>query len=105
MPGNAAIGHQIRMQMLHTLVDNKDYVLKPKHWSPEINENRQDLFLDITSRSKFTLCPRGYGASSFRMYEAMQLNLLVSKGIGKEIKRIPTDSPAADPRLTPGTTD
>jgi len=74
MPGNAAIGHQIRMQMLHTLVDNKDYVLKPKHWSPEINENRQDLFLDITSRSKFTLCPRGYGASSFRMYEAMQLN-------------------------------
>jgi hypothetical protein len=37
--------------------------------------------------------------------EAMQLNLLVSKGIGKEIKRIPTDSPAADPRLTPGTTD
>jgi hypothetical protein len=37
--------------------------------------------------------------------EAQQLNLLVAKGIGKEIKRIPTDSPAADPRLTPGTTD
>jgi hypothetical protein len=37
--------------------------------------------------------------------EAQQLNLLISKGIGKEIKRIPTDSPAADPRLTPGTTD
>jgi hypothetical protein len=37
--------------------------------------------------------------------EAMQLNLLIQKGIGKEIKRIPTDSPAADPRLTPGTTD
>jgi len=37
--------------------------------------------------------------------EAQQLNLLVQKGIGKEIRRIPTDSPAADPRLTPGTTD
>jgi hypothetical protein len=37
--------------------------------------------------------------------EAQQLNLLIQKGIGKEIKRIPTDSPAADPRLTPGTTD
>ena len=28
-------------------------------------------FLDITSRSVFTLCPRGYGRTSFRMYEAM----------------------------------
>jgi hypothetical protein len=37
--------------------------------------------------------------------EAQQLNLLVQKGIGKEIRRIPIDSPAADPRLTPGTTD
>jgi hypothetical protein len=37
--------------------------------------------------------------------EAQQLNLLIQKGIGKEIKRIPTNSPAADPRLTPGTTD
>ena len=37
--------------------------------------------------------------------EAQQLNLLIKKGIGKEIKWIPTDSPAADPRLTPGTTD
>ena len=37
--------------------------------------------------------------------EAKQLNLLIQKGIGKEIKRIPIDSPSADPRLTPGTTD
>jgi hypothetical protein len=37
--------------------------------------------------------------------EAQQFNLLVAKGIGKEFPSIPTDSPAADPRLTPGTTD
>ena len=30
-------------------------------------------FIDITSRSIFTLCPRGYGRSSFRLYEAMAL--------------------------------
>jgi hypothetical protein len=30
-------------------------------------------FIDITSRSVFTLCPRGYGRSSFRLYEAMAL--------------------------------
>ena len=37
--------------------------------------------------------------------EAQQFNLLVRKGIGKEHKWISPDSPAADPRLTPGTTD
>ena len=37
--------------------------------------------------------------------EAEQLNNLITKRIGKKINRIPTDSPAADPRLTPGTTD
>ena len=37
--------------------------------------------------------------------EAVQFNLLVQKGIGKEFKSISPDSPAADPRLTPGTTD
>jgi hypothetical protein len=37
--------------------------------------------------------------------EAEQLNNLVTKGIGKKFNRIPTNSPAADPRLTPGTTD
>jgi len=30
-------------------------------------------FVDITSRSVFTLCPRGYGRTSFRLYEAMSL--------------------------------
>jgi len=30
-------------------------------------------FIDVTSRSVFTLCPRGYGRTSFRLYEAMNL--------------------------------
>ena len=37
--------------------------------------------------------------------EAQQFNLLVAKGIGKEFPRISPDSPAANPYLTPGTTD
>lgn len=71
--GNNSLSHNIRMKMLEILVNNDKYVLKPKHWEPNIKEDRKDLFLDVTSRSKFTLCPRGYGATSFRMYEAMQL--------------------------------
>jgi len=73
MEGWGLISHNIRMEMLEKLVNKNEYVLKPKHWSSEIEKTRQDLFLDITSRSKFTLCPRGYGATSFRLYEAIQL--------------------------------
>jgi hypothetical protein len=71
--GYVGLAHRIRMSMLNVLVDNPKYLLKPKYWSSDVNEKRKDLFLDITSRSKFTLCPRGYGATSFRLYEAMQL--------------------------------
>jgi hypothetical protein len=73
MGGISEISHNLRMKMLEVLVSDSKYVLKPKHWSPEINKNRQDLFLEMTARSRFCLCPRGYGSTSFRLYEAMQL--------------------------------
>jgi hypothetical protein len=74
IPNNwASVAYNVRMKMLEVLVDKKEYVLKPKHWSPEVKSERQNLFIETTSRSKFTLCPRGYGATSFRLYEAMQL--------------------------------
>jgi hypothetical protein len=67
------IANEVRMKMLEVLVGKSEYLLKPKNWSHEIKSERQELFLEITARSKFTLCPRGYGATSFRLYEAMQL--------------------------------
>ena len=30
-------------------------------------------YCDVMSRSKFTLCPRGFGATSFRLYESLAL--------------------------------
>jgi len=69
----ASVSHNIRMKMLEVLINKEEYVLKPKHWSPDVKTERQNLFIETTSRSKFTLCPRGYGATSFRLYEAMQL--------------------------------
>jgi hypothetical protein len=71
--GWGKVAHQIRMKMLEVLIDKPEYVLKPKNWSEEVKNERQDLFLNTTARSKFTLCPRGYGATSFRLYESMQL--------------------------------
>ncbi len=68
--------HPVRMEMLKQLVNKPEYLLKPKHWSPSIEDKRKDLFLDVTSRSVFSLCPRGYGATSFRLYEAMQLGAI-----------------------------
>jgi putative CRISPR-associated protein (TIGR02620 family) len=38
-----------------------------------VDDKDLNNFMEITSRSNFTLCPRGYGRNSFRMYEAMQL--------------------------------
>jgi hypothetical protein len=73
IPGPGKIAYDLRMNMLECLVNKPNYVLKPRQWSAKIENDRQDLFLDITSRSKFTLCPRGYGTTSFRLYEAMQL--------------------------------
>ena len=40
------------------------------------NQRKTNRFVEILSRSVFALCPRGYGKTSFRMYEAMQLGCI-----------------------------
>jgi hypothetical protein len=42
-------------------------------WTPNVSPARLELFTGLTERSRFTLCPRGFGPTSFRLYEAMQL--------------------------------
>jgi hypothetical protein len=37
--------------------------------------------------------------------EANRIKYKITEATGKKFNRIPTNSPAADPRLTPGTTD
>jgi hypothetical protein len=37
---------------------------------------QQAEFVDVMCRSVFALCPRGYGKTSFRLYEAMQLGCI-----------------------------
>jgi hypothetical protein len=70
--------HPIR-QMLYRAYHERDLKYKNFHfsvqdWNQSVPENRLAYFVDITTQSAFTLCPRGYGATSFRLYEAMQLN-------------------------------
>jgi hypothetical protein len=42
-------------------------------WTRDLPPARFELFTQLTERSRFTLCPRGFGPTSFRLYEAMQL--------------------------------
>ena len=41
-----------------------------------IGFNELNNFVYINSRSQFSLCPRGYGLNSFRLYEAFQLGAI-----------------------------
>jgi hypothetical protein len=42
-------------------------------WTREVPPDQLELFTRLTERSRYTLCPRGFGPTSFRLYEAMQL--------------------------------
>ena len=42
-------------------------------WTREVPPDQLEQFTRLTERSRYTLCPRGFGPTSFRLYEAMQL--------------------------------
>ena len=78
--------HNIRQLMLMTLANKSDYFIKIANWNPNVTDENFKLFTNITRRSKFTLCPRGYGATSFRLYETLQLNSVPVYITDKEYK-------------------
>lgn len=63
----------IRQTMCNVLSNHNDYVISTNNWSSEVSFDSLTNFIDITCSSKFGLAPRGYGKSSFRLYEIMQL--------------------------------
>lgn len=65
--------HPIRIRMYETLAQKENCIVHLKNWSPTVNQNDFQHFINIANRSKFLLCPRGYGLNSFRLYEAFQL--------------------------------
>ena len=66
--------HPIRDKIKQIYGTDKDFSLHMKPWTDTVPQNQLEFFIDITTRSKFSLCPRGYGAQSFRFYEILQLN-------------------------------
>jgi hypothetical protein len=68
--------HSVREQMFNALYSDKSFYIKPRNWTFSFTDLEQTNFIDITSRSEFALCPRGYGLQSFRFYEALQLGAI-----------------------------
>jgi hypothetical protein len=67
-----SITHDIRPKLLVPLHKKDGYIISAFEWIQDVPEDRQKMFQNILWNSRFTLCPRGYGATSYRMYEAIQ---------------------------------
>lgn len=68
-----SITHPIRSQMLKNLYNKPNSIIEISKWSIDVTKNRYKRYIEVSSRSKFLLCPRGYGLNSFRLYESFQL--------------------------------
>ena len=69
--------HAIRRKLHDTYKNNPKFKFTTKNsWTPDVKEDLVKTFIDITQYSKFALAPRGYGVSSFRFFEIMQMGVI-----------------------------
>ena len=66
--------HPVREKMVDVLKDKSDVYLSTKGWDNKMAVENVEDFINASLKSKFVLCPRGWGTTSFRLYEAMQLD-------------------------------
>lgn len=71
------VGSIIHGSLRHRLYSmyfrDASFYFSPQEWTSTVPQDRFNHFIDITKRSHFALCPRGYGLQSFRIYEVLQL--------------------------------
>lgn len=63
------IGSLVRPKMFSDLSDQPGFYIKD-------SGDNTDLFLEHLTKSRFSLCPRGYGISSFRLYESLEAGVI-----------------------------
>jgi hypothetical protein len=68
-----SLTHDVRRKMVDYLSKDPKYQLYVKEWSPNLNENHINKFIEVSINSKFVLAPRGYGRNSFRLWEVLEL--------------------------------
>jgi len=78
--GNITSNHiqpNVRAEMFRILSNNANFKLTNSGgWTPSVNKNLQDIFINETINSKYALAPRGYGRSSFRFFECFKLGTI-----------------------------
>jgi hypothetical protein len=78
--GNITSNHvqpNVRQIMFNHFQNNSNFtMINSGGWTPSVNQNLQQLFIDTTINSKFALAPRGYGRGSFRFFECFQLGTI-----------------------------
>jgi hypothetical protein len=78
--GNDQGPYPARQIMADALRGRKEYVVldEPAQWGRRDDRSAAQTrrFVELMCRSVFALCPRGYGRTSYRMYEAMQLGCI-----------------------------
>lgn len=78
--GNITANHiqpNVRQEMLNTLSHKPNFnLINSGGWTPSVNKNLQNIFIETTINSKFALAPRGYGRSSFRFFECFKLGTI-----------------------------
>ena len=69
--------HKLRIKLERKLKsDNRFYIKNLDSMNSEISKENQLLFKQIMSKSYFSICPRGYGPTSFRLYESIQAGIV-----------------------------
>ena len=67
----------VRQELFNILGNNANFkLINSGGWTPDVNKNLQNIFIETTINSKFALAPRGYGRSSFRFFECFQLGTI-----------------------------
>jgi len=83
-----SISHPIRNHIVNSLTGKKGYYISTRPHSME-------QYCSILARSKYVLCPRGYGITSFRICEAVQygcIPIYISDRFGYWNKTLPVDT-------------
>ena len=65
--------HECRTSLQKEIEGDGKISFSETMWLPQYSVSQYQKFLDIVSRSTFSLCPRGYGPTSYRLYESFQL--------------------------------
>ena len=66
--------HPIRKKMENQLSNTKGFsIVNLESMNAEFSDSEFNNFKEIVSSAYFSLCPRGYGPTSFRLYESISL--------------------------------